>query len=75
MHLYMIRDHTKKRIVLVAENMKDAKAFVVGKIVERKDKIGWKIDENEDIVFYSNNVQGIVYSITGFDTGVEYEDL
>jgi len=71
-------------IIRISETLEDAKKFVNQKIYRfniefceshKGEKIEWTTSDEKDLVLYSNKVQGVVYSITGFDTNTEYEDL
>lgn len=88
MHQYIVRKHESggERIIIIQinESLEEAKKFVNKKIYRfniefceshKGEKIEWTTSDEKDLVMYSNKLQGVVYSITGFDTDVEYEDL
>lgn len=81
MHQYIVRKHTvggkQQKIILIAVNLQSAQLFVYNKVKEMNtdQNLQWNSDISPDLEFYSNDRDGICFSITGFDTGVEYEDL
>lgn len=84
MHLYKIRKHNgkQKKIIFEAETLEIAKNFVNEKIKKHNiDFFGlygfeqkWTISDEKDLIMYINKY-GIIYTITGYDTNTEYEDL